>query len=233
VRWPTAGEINFSAKAEHSQHMGAGVTGTSLQKLLVLAVLFLMAGCARETTLPTADVSASTASYASTGDYRIGPGDMLSVVVWHNPDLTNQVPVRPDGRISIPLVGDVVAAGKTPMNLADELKEKLKPYIKDPLVTVTPTQFVGPFARQIRVIGEAVQPRAIPFSSNMTILDVMIAAGGLTRYADGDRAVIVRVENGKQKTYHVHLDSLIRDGDVSQNVAVEPGDILIIPQRFF
>jgi polysaccharide export outer membrane protein len=130
-------------------------------------------------------------------------------------------------------VGDVVAAGKTPMDLADELKNKLKPYVRDPLVTVTPTQFVGPIARQIRVIGEAVQPRAIPYSSNMTVLDVMIAVGGLTRYADGDRAVIVRVEKGAQRTYHVHLDSLVRDGDVSQNVAVQPGDILIIPQRFF
>jgi polysaccharide export outer membrane protein len=200
---------------------------------LALAFLFFAAGCARDNTLPTADISSATASYAGTSDYRIGPGDMLSVVVWHNPDLTSQVPVRPDGRISMPLVGDVVAAGKTPMNLADELKDKLKPFIKDPLVTVTPTQFVGPFARQIRVIGEAVQPRAISFSSNMTLLDVMISVGGLTRYAAGDRAVIVRVENGVQKTYHVHLDSLIRDGDVSQNVAVQPGDILIIPQRFF
>jgi polysaccharide export outer membrane protein len=158
---------------------------------------------------------------------------MLNVVVWHNADVSGQVPVRPDGRISVPLVGDILAAGKTPMSLADELKDKLKPFIKDPLVTVTPTQFVGPIARQIRVIGEAVQPRAISFTANMTVLDVMIDVGGLTRYADGDRAVIVRVEKGLQETYHVHLDSLIRDGDVAQNVAMEPGDILIIPQRFF
>lgn len=133
----------------------------------------------------------------------------------------------------MPLIGDVVAAGKAPMALADEIKEKLKPFIKDPIVTVTPTQFFGPVARQIRVIGEAAQPRAIPFSANMTVLDVMIAVGGLTKYADGDRAVIVRVENGTQQTYHVHLDGLIRDGDVTQNVAMQPGDILIIPQRFF
>ena len=193
----------------------------------------LAAACTDETTLPTAAVGASSASYANGSDYRIGPGDQLNVVVWHNGDLSGPVPVRPDGRISIPLVGDVVAAGKTPMDLANELKDKLKPFVKDPLVTVTPTQFVGPIARQVRVIGEAAQPRAIPYSSNMTLLDVMIAAGGLTRYADGDRAEIVRNENGVQKTYHVHLDSLIRDGDVSQNVAIQPGDILIIPQRFF
>jgi polysaccharide export outer membrane protein len=193
----------------------------------------LLTACSSEKTLPPAQIGATAESYAVGSDYRVGPGDMLNVVVWHNPDVSGQTPVRPDGRISVPLVGDVVAAGKTPMALADELKEKLKPFIKDPIVTVTPTQFVGPVARQIRVIGEAAQPRAIAFTSNMTVLDVMISAGGLTRYADGDRAVIVRVEKGVQQTYHVHLDSLIRDGDVTQNVAMRPGDILIIPQRFF
>jgi polysaccharide biosynthesis/export protein len=195
--------------------------------------MLLVAGCSSEKTLPTVSLAPGPASYASASDYRIGPGDVLDIVVWHNSDLSNHVPVRPDGRISMPLVGDVVAAGKTPMNLADEIKDKLKPYIKDPLVTVTPTQFVGPVSRQIRVIGEAVQPRAIPYSTNMTLLDVMIAVGGLTRYADGDRAVVIRVVNGVQQTYHVHLDGLIRDGDVTQNVAVQPGDIIIIPQRFF
>ena len=209
------------------------MTGFFVRVLLLLAAVVLVAGCSEERTLPPAAISASPASYASVSDYRIGPGDQLKIVVWHNADLSGEVPVRPDGRISMPLVGDVVAAGKTPMDLADELNNKLKPYIKDPLVTVTPTQFVGPIARQVRVIGEAVQPRAIPYSSNMTVLDVMIAVGGLTRYADGNRAVIVRAENGKQQSYHVHLDSLIRDGDVGQNVAVQPGDILIIPQRFF
>ena len=158
---------------------------------------------------------------------------MLNIIVWHNPDLSSQIPVRPDGRISMPLVGEVMAAGNTPTSLSGVLQEKLKPFIKEPLVTVTPTQFVGPFARQIRVVGEAAQPRAIPFSSNMTLLDVMIAVGGLTKYADGNRAVVVRVDRGKQQTYRVHIDSLIRDGDVTQNVAMQPGDVLIIPQRFF
>lgn len=209
------------------------MTNLALRALALCAAIPLATGCTEEITLPTAAVGASSASYANGSDYRIGPGDLLNVVVWHNAELSGPVPVRPDGRISIPLVGDVVAAGKTPMDLANELKDKLKPFVKDPLVTVTPTQFVGPIARQVRVIGEAAQPRAIPYSSNMTLLDVMIAAGGLTRYADGDRAEIVRNENGVQKTYHVHLDSLIRDGDVSQNVAIQPGDILIIPQRFF
>ncbi|HEY1614627.1 MAG TPA: XrtA/PEP-CTERM system exopolysaccharide export protein [Rhizomicrobium sp.] len=197
-----------------------------------LAALVL-SGCSDEQVLPAVGITASTASYENASDYRIGPGDNVNVVVWHNADLSGQIPVRPDGRISMALLGDIVAAGKTPMELAKEIQEKLKPFVKDPLVTVTPTQFVGPIARQIRVIGEAVQPRAIPYSSNMTVLDVMIQVGGLTRYADGDRAEIVRLVGGIQKTYHVHLDGLIRDGDVAQNVAMQPGDILIIPQRFF
>ncbi len=168
-----------------------------------------------------------------TANYRIGPGDVLNVFVWHNTDLSAQMPVRPDGRISLPLVGDIVAAGMTPTDLAAQIQDKLKAYVKDPLVTVIPTQFVGLFTRQVRVIGEAVQPRAIPYSASMTALDVMISVGGLTKYADGNRAVLVRAINGKQQSYQVHLDSLVRDGDVTQNVAMQPGDILIIPQRFF
>ena len=174
-----------------------------------------------------------SAAPADTANYRIGPGDVLNVFVWHNTDLSAQMPVRPDGRISLPLIGDIVAAGTTPTDLAAQIQDKLKAYVKDPLVTVIPTQFVGLFTRQVRVIGEAVQPRAIPYSASMTALDVMIAVGGLTKYADGNRAVLVRAIDGKQQSYQVHLDSLVRDGDVSQNVALQPGDILIIPQRFF
>ena len=158
---------------------------------------------------------------------------MLDVFVWHNADLTRQMPVRPDGRIAMPLVGDTVAVGKTPQVLSAEIQDKLKPYIRDPLVTIIPTQFVGLFTRQIRVIGEAAQPRALPYRSSMTALDVMIEVGGLTRYADGDRAVLVRQVNGQQQSFRVRLDSLVRDGDITQNVDMQPGDILIIPQRFF
>ncbi len=204
-----------------------------LKALAACAVLLALAGCSDEQTLPSVGVTAGAATYEDTSDYRIGPGDSLDIVVWHEKDLSNRVPVRPDGRISMPLLGDVVAAGKTPMDLAKDIQDKLKPFVKDPLVTVTPVEFVGPTARQVRVIGEAVQPRAVPYRSNMTLLDVMIQVGGLSRYADGDRAVIVRVEKGVQKTYHVHLDGLIRDGDINQNVAMQPGDVLIIPQRFF
>jgi polysaccharide export outer membrane protein len=190
----------------------------------------LLTACSNS--LPSAQ-TLPAATPADTANYRIGPGDVLNVFVWHNTDLSAQMPVRPDGRISLPLVGDIVAAGMTPTDLAAQIQDKLKAYVKDPLVTVIPTQFVGLFTRQVRVIGEAVQPRAIPYSASMTALDVMIAVGGLTKYADGNRAVLVRASDGKQVSYQVHLDSLVRDGDVTQNVAMQPGDILIIPQRFF
>ncbi len=168
-----------------------------------------------------------------TDNYLIGPGDELNVFVWRNPDLSTHIPVRPDGKISIPLVEDVVATGKTPTTLAREIEVKLRAYVKDPIVTVIVSQFVGPFGQQVRVIGEASQPRALPYRNNMTLLDVMIEVGGLTRFAAGDRAVIVRNVNGKSESVKVHLDELIRDGDVSENVPVRPGDILIIPQRYF
>lgn len=215
-----------------STTLGA-LMGSYLRTLALLLGLLFLAGCSAEKTLPSVGISSGTTAYENSSEYRIGPGDSLDITIWHNTDLSSHVEVRPDGRISMALLGDVVAAGKTPMALASEIQDKLKSYIKEPLVTITPTRFVGPVGNQIRVIGEAVQPRAIPYSAKMTLLDVMINVGGLTKYADGNRAVIVRVQNGKQETYNVELDSLIRDGDVSKNVAVEPGDVLIIPQRFF
>ena len=143
------------------------------------------------------------------------------------------MPVRPDGRVSIPLVEDVIAIGKTPTALAREYEQRLAKYIKEPLVTVIVEGFVGPIPEQVRIIGEASQPRSLPYRADMTLLDAMIAVGGLTKYAAGDDSVIIRTVNGAQNTYSVHLSSLIRDGDVASNVALQPGDILIIPQRLF
>ncbi len=165
--------------------------------------------------------------------YLIGPGDNLDIFVWQNPQLSVKVPVRPDGMISIPLVQDVAAVGRTPAALAHEVSEKLKAYVKDPNVTVIVSSFVGPFSQQIRVIGEAAKPQALPYRSNMTILDVMIEVGGLTRFAAGDRSVVVRKIGGRQQTIRARLDSLINDGDVKDNIAMRPGDIVIIPQRYF
>jgi polysaccharide export outer membrane protein len=192
-----------------------------------------LAACAGNTPSTQLTPSMGATNLASAQEYVIGPGDVLDIFVWRNSDLTRQIPVRPDGRISMPLVGDTLVVGKTPAVLAAELQDKLKAFIQDPLVTVIPTSFVGLFTRQIRVIGEASQPRALAYRSSMTVLDVMIEVGGLTRYADGDRAVLVRQAAGQQQSYRVRLDTLIRDGDISQNVDMQPGDILIIPQRLF
>ena len=169
----------------------------------------------------------------NTDNYLIGPGDELDIFVWRNSDLSTKVPVRPDGKISIPLVDDVVAVGKTPSMLSRELEDKLKVFVKDPIVTVIVSNFVGPFSQQVRVIGEATQPRAIPYRANMTMLDVMIEVGGLTRFAAGDRSVVVRNFQGHQETIHAKLDGLVQDGDVGDNIQMRPGDIVIIPQRYF
>jgi polysaccharide biosynthesis/export protein len=196
---------------------------------MTAAVGLAVAGCGGSPELPPAPPASSLPS----AEYRIGPGDSLNIFVWRNPELTVSVPVRPDGRVSIPLVEDVVAIGKTPTALAREYEQRLAKYIREPLVTVIVTNFVGPIPDQIRIIGEAAQPRSLPYRADMTVLDAMIAVGGLTRYAAGNDSVIIRTANGQQTTYAVHLSSLIRDGDVLSNVALQPGDILIIPQRLF
>lgn len=201
--------------------------GLSCVACLIIALT--LAACHHAPPLPPAP----PASALPSNEYIIGPGDQLNVFVWRNPELSMSVPVRPDGRLTLPLVEDVVATGKTPTQLGRELEQRLSKYIKEPVVTVIATGFVGPFNEQVRVIGEAATPRAIPYRADMTVLDAMIAVGGLTRYAAGDDSVIVRTAGGRQITYAVHLDSLIRDGDVSSNVALQPGDILIIPQRLF
>jgi len=169
----------------------------------------------------------------STSEYQIGPGDSLSIFVWHDATLSTTVPVRPDGKISMPLVQDEAAAGKTPSQLAHDLEERLKDYVKDPNVTVIPQKFVGSFDQQVRVLGEAAQPRSVPYRADMTVLDVMIEVGGLTKYAAGNKAVVVRKINGQEQTYPVRLDSLIKDGDVRYNFQMQPGDIIIIPQSSF
>jgi polysaccharide export outer membrane protein len=168
-------------------------------------------------------------------EYIIGSGDQLSVFVYRNPDLSEaSVAVRPDGRISTPLIEDIMAAGKKPKELAREIETKLAKFIQDPNVTVIVRGFIGPPDRQVRVIGEATDPIAIPYRDHMTLLDVMIATKGLTKYASGNRAVIVRVDpDGKRRSINVRLSDLIKDGDISQNIEMTPGDTLIIPQSWF
>ena len=189
----------------------------------------ILSGCGTPNVLPPAPPE----SVVPSSEYIIGPGDSLNIFVWRNPELSATVPVRPDGRISMPLVEDVVAVGKTPTVLSRELETRLQKYVTHPLVTVMPTSFVGPFAQQVRVIGEAVAPRALPYRADMTLLDAMIEVGGLTKYAAGNRAILVRTINDVQESYPVHIDSLINRGNIQDNVALEPGDILIIPQSYF
>jgi polysaccharide biosynthesis/export protein len=199
--------------------------------LVIGALVAVLAGCSSYGTLPPAQQRVT--SPGTTPEYLIGPTDTLNVFVWRNPDLTTTIPVRPDGRISIPLIEDLQAAGKTPTALARDVEKELKKFIQEPIVTVIVTSFVGPFTQQIRVVGEAARPQAIPYRENMTVLDVMIQVGGLTQFASGNRAVLVRTSQGSNRYFQVLLDDLLKDGKVEANVEVLPGDVLIIPQSWF
>jgi polysaccharide biosynthesis/export protein len=206
---------------------------TTLAKLsLALAVMAGLAACADRDPPAPANVQLQQ---PVTPDYKIGPLDTIQIFVWQSPEFSVTVPVRPDGRISTPLIEDLEATGRTPTQLARDIEEKLKVYVQDPLVTVIVSGFAGPFDQQVRVVGEALQPRAIPYRANMTMLDVMIEVGGLTEFASGNRAVLARggTGAGNQGTFNVRLDDLLRDGDIRANVPVLPGDVVIIPQSWF
>lgn len=165
--------------------------------------------------------------------YVIGPGDTMGIYVFRNPELSTTAVVAPDGRISLPLVPDIVANGKTAPELSKAIEERLREYVKEPKVSVIVNGFVGPSSRQVRVIGEATDPVAIPYRDQMTLLDVMIATKGVTRFAAGNRAVIIRRYGGPRQVIPVRLSDLVRDGDIDQNVLMAPGDILLIPQTYF
>ena len=166
-------------------------------------------------------------------EYQIGPGDSLQIFVWDHEDLSTTVQVRPDGRISTPLVEDLQAAGKTPTALGRDIEGVLSEYVRSPVVTVIMQGFVGDAQQQVRVVGQAAQPQAIQYRQGMTVLDVMIAVGGLSEFASGNRAKIVRDVNGKAVDIRVRLDDLLNDGRISENVRMLPGDVLIIPESFF
>jgi polysaccharide export outer membrane protein len=197
--------------------------------LLLVSTLVLIGvgGCA-SSSYPPAPQTAATPDY----QYRIGPLDNVNVIVWRNPELSLSVPVRPDGKITTPLIEDLPALGKDPSTLARDMEKALSKYIRDPVVTVIVTNFVGPSSEQVRVIGEATKPQILAYRQNMTVLDVMIAVGGLTDFADGNAATIFRPAEGG-KSYSVRLRDLVRRGDISANVDMKPGDILIIPQSWF
>ncbi len=196
---------------------------------LLAVAAALVAGCAGSgPKYPPAPIAAATPDY----NYIVGPGDNLNISVWRNPELSMSVPVRPDGKIATPLVDELVAQGKTSTQIARDVEKEIARFVRDPIVTVIVTGFIGPYSEQIRVVGEAAKPQFLPYKQKMTLLDVMIAVGGLTDFADGNSASILRASEG-EKQYGVRLKDLIKRGDMSANVEMKPGDILIIPQGWF
>jgi polysaccharide biosynthesis/export protein len=210
-------DLNDKIRTERTRR-GIGVA--------LLATAVALAGCGT-TNLPPAPKQAAGSDYR----YIIGPLDTVNIVVWRNPELTTSVPVRPDGRITTPLAEDVQAIGRTPSDLARDIEKSLSQFIRDPAVTVVVTGFQGPYDQQVRVIGEAAKPAALPFRTGMTLLDAMIQVGGLTDYANGNGAVLVRASEKRQ--YGVKLRDLIGRGDINANVELLPGDVIIIPQSWF
>jgi polysaccharide biosynthesis/export protein len=165
-------------------------------------------------------------------DYVIGPGDTLQVFVWRNPELSITVPVRPDGKISTPLVEDMVAVGKTPSLLARDIESVLVTYVKSPQVNVIVTQPLSAFS-QVRVIGQVTHPQALAYRDGMTVLDAVLQVGGLTSFAAGNRAKIVRSAGGKNVEINIKLAALVNQGDMKQNLRLLPGDVLVIPESRF
>ncbi len=194
--------------------------------IIVTLAAMLPGGCG--STYPRAPALAASSDYR----YVIGPGDVVSIVVFRSPELSMTVPVRPDGKIAAPLVEDLPAIGKDSTTLARDIEKALRKFIRDPVVTVVVTSFVGPYSEQIRVVGEAAKPQVLSYKQKMTLLDVMIAVGGVTDFADGNAASILRTAEGN-KQYSVRIKDLLKRGDVSANVEMKPGDVVIIPQSWF
>jgi polysaccharide export outer membrane protein len=196
--------------------------------LAAMAALWL-GGCGGGTTV----TQAAPVMPVEQSEYRIGPGDSLQIFVWNHPELSVTVPVRPDGMISTPLIENMRADGKTPSQLARDMEKALAEYVRTPTVNVIVTQFVGTYGDSIRVVGQAQTPQSLPYRANMTVLDVMIAVGGLAEFAAGNRAYIIRREGDKEVKVPVRLNSLLNSGDTSANVPMRPGDVLIIPESRF
>ena len=193
---------------------------------VLLILVILLSSCSSVPLAPNVEPS-------SEYTYVIGPGDNVEMFVWGNPEISRAVPVRPDGKITAPLVEELAASGKTPYQLARDIEKELAKYIRNPLVTLIVNGFVGPYSEQVRVVGQATKPQAIPYKDSMSLLDLMIEVGGMTPFAAGNRATIVRSVNGVQQEFRVRIADLIEDGDISANVNLLPGDILIIPEAYF
>ena len=209
-----------------------------LHRLLAGSAMLSLAlsGCAGGSSGPQLPPASFVAMQEGPGeDYIIGPLDELTIFVWRNPELGAKVQVRPDGRITTPLITDMPAVGKTPKMLADDITLQLSQYIQDPLVSVIVNKFAGTYSQQVRVIGATGKPASLPYRANMTLLDAMIAVGGLSEYAAGNRAKLIRFdkETGKQAEYGLRLGDLLKRGDSKANVMLMPGDVIIIPESQF
>jgi len=203
-----------------------------LKTVALVLLAYAISGCTA-LTLPPATIHQSNTVDVASYKYLIGAGDVVNIFVYRDPEVSGTFIVRPDGMITTSLVEDIPVSGKTPTELARTLEEMLSTYLREPLVTVTVNNFVGPFSEQIRVIGEAAEPKSINYTQQMTLLDVMIQVGGLTEFADGNDATLVRVENGEQKQYEIYIEDLIKNGEIGANVDVLPGDIIVIPETWF
>jgi polysaccharide biosynthesis/export protein len=208
------------------------ISNSTLACLLgVLASALAVVACAQTPAAASAP-AAQTAQAAQSPDYIIGPGDEIEVFVWQNPDLSVNVPVRPDGKISTPLDEDMVAVGKTPSQLAHDIEMKLSEYVRSPHVNVIVVKPDSVFS-QVKVIGQVVHPQAIAYRQGMSVLDAVLAVGGLSEYAAGNRARIVRMVDGKETDIPLRLNALVNGGDMSQNVLLKPGDVLVVPESRF
>jgi polysaccharide export outer membrane protein len=196
---------------------------------VILAVV-AMAGCSSTPTYPPAPGRVAEPDW----NYLLGPGDSVSVFVWRNPEVSGSFPIRPDGKMTMNLIEDLPASGKTPTQLARDIEKALSKYIQEPIATVIVSGGIGPYNQQIRVLGEATQPKALGYREGMSLVDVMIDVGGLTDFADGNKAYISRImEDGKRTQLGVRLEDLIRDGDSTANAEIRPGDVLVIPESLF
>lgn len=195
---------------------------------VVLAIAGLT-GCSNTPTYPPAPAQTSAYDW----NYLVGPGDSVNVFVWRNPEVSGNFPVRPDGKMTMNLVEDLPASGKTPSQLARDIEKALGKYIQEPIVTVIVGGGVGPFDQQIRVVGEAAKPQALNYREKMSLIDLMISVGGLTDFAAGNKAYILRTQNGKQTQLGVRLEDLLKGGDIKANVEIRPGDVLVIPESLF